>query len=599
MIKNSYKQTDKGQESKAHWVSLKFEIALYVIWKSIVSFFNTIIFTLVPEADRRVGGRFSRVAYTVFAIVTLEGPRLLLMSRYHAARMDTGTKVGLSAVSGTAIAAIVIATIIVSSQLMAVTVDGKVVGYVENEEQYASLIQKAKDKLSEQVGTENTDVLIQDTNVTLEPVIAPQQSPMTPAEAAPAAPAEDPPSGLLPPAAAEDPEPGAEEVFSVEEEAAEEAPAILPLDDEEALIDELIESLLDGSAIMATVYTITINGEVMATLGSMKEASEVLNKFAETYSLTGSESEWTGKFLDDVTINGVTIDLDQVKVQDPDDVVTFLLAGVSEERTYTALEDDDVVHISEALGLSEEELKALYSEYDFDSVAEGDFFETTLVYPYLRYETAGIETTVEELEFASVEEDDDTLFLGQREVKEEGVNGEREVKRTVTRVNGRAVTSIEINSVTTIEPTPEVVLVGTMIVGSDAYVGPSDGWGGGGNGPLGRPLNGWYLSRSVGGGHSGADMIAPHGAPIFAAEYGTVVYTGYSGGYGNLVTVDHGNGLTTNYAHCDTMNVTVGQTVQRGQQIATVGSTGRSSAFHLHFEVRVGGEVQEPLNWIG
>ena len=94
-------------------------------------------------------------------------------------------------------------------------------------------------------------------------------------------------------------------------------------------------------------------------------------------------------------------------------------------------------------------------------------------------------------------------------------------------------------------------------------------------------------------------MIAPHGAPIFAAEQGTVVFTGYSGGYGNLVTVDHGNGLTTNYAHCDTMNVTVGQTVQRGQQIATVGSTGRSSAFHLHFEVRVGGEVQEPLNWIG
>jgi len=509
--------------------------------------------------------------------------------------METGTKVGLSAVSGTAIAAIAIATIIVSSQLMAVTIDGRVVGYVENEEQYASLLQRAKDKLSEQVGTENTEVLIQDTNVTLEPVIAPQQSPMSlatdpsiPADTQAAAQGSDP--GEDPGLGSGGLAPGSEGTGAQSSE---------PTDGEEALVDMLIGSLLDGSAVMATVYTITVNGDVMATLGSMKEASDVLNKIADKYSLENSVGEWTGRFLDDVTINSATTDIEKIKVQDPNDVVAFLIAGEAEDRYYYSIEGDDIGKICDILGLTEDELKKLYEDYDFDSIREGDIFEAKFITPYLRYETAGIEMAREEIPFETVEEKSNSLFLGQREVKEEGIPGEREVTRTVTRVNGDITSQIEINSEVLIEDTPEIVSVGTMMVSSDSYVGPSDGWGGGGNGPLGRPLNSWYLSRSVGNGHAGADMIAPRGTPIFAAEGGTVAFTGVQGGYGNLVIIDHGNGLRTYYAHCDTINVGTGQGVGRGQQIATVGTTGRSSAFHLHFEVRVNGEVQEPLNWIG
>jgi murein DD-endopeptidase MepM/ murein hydrolase activator NlpD len=337
----------------------------------------------------------------------------------------------------------------------------------------------------------------------------------------------------------------------------------------------------------------------MATLGSMKEASDVLNKIADAYSLKDSIGEWTGRFLDDVTINSATIDLEKIKVQDPAEVVALLIAGEAEERYYYTIEGDEIDKICEILGLTEDELKNLYEDYDFDNIAEGDVFEAKFVKPYLRYETAGIEMAKEEIPFDTIEEKSNNLFLGQREVKEEGIPGEREVTRTVTRINGNITSEIEINSEVLLESVPEVVYVGTMMVGSDAYVGPSDGWGGGGNGPLGRPLNGWYLSRSVGNGHAGADMIAPRGSPIFASEHGTVTFAGVYGGYGNLIIVAHGGGLQTYYAHCDTINVGVGQGVARGQQIGTVGSTGRSSAYHLHFEVRVNGEVQEPLNWIG
>lgn len=98
--------------------------------------------------------------------------------------------------------------------------------------------------------------------------------------------------------------------------------------------------------------------------------------------------------------------------------------------------------------------------------------------------------------------------------------------------------------------------------------------------------------------HAGTDFGAPTGAPIFAADSGTVIVAEWYGGYGNAVIVDHGNGLTTLYGHCSQLYVTVGQGVQRGQTIAAIGSTGLSTGPHLHFEVRQQGEPVEPLAYL-
>lgn len=98
--------------------------------------------------------------------------------------------------------------------------------------------------------------------------------------------------------------------------------------------------------------------------------------------------------------------------------------------------------------------------------------------------------------------------------------------------------------------------------------------------------------------HAGTDFGAPTGAPIFAADSGTVIVAEWYGGYGNAVIIDHGNGLTTLYGHCSELYVTVGQGVQRGQTIAAIGSTGLSTGPHLHFEVRQQGEPVEPLAYL-
>ena len=91
--------------------------------------------------------------------------------------------------------------------------------------------------------------------------------------------------------------------------------------------------------------------------------------------------------------------------------------------------------------------------------------------------------------------------------------------------------------------------------------------------------------------HTGIDISAGYGTTIVAAESGTVTFSGWQNGFGNTVVIDHGNGMSTLYAHASSRLVSVGQNVSRGQGIAKVGSTGWSTGNHLHFEVRIGGHT--------
>jgi len=98
--------------------------------------------------------------------------------------------------------------------------------------------------------------------------------------------------------------------------------------------------------------------------------------------------------------------------------------------------------------------------------------------------------------------------------------------------------------------------------------------------------------------HEGQDIDAAYGTPVQVAATGRVIIAGWQRGYGNVVYVDHGSGLSTRYGHLSEIDVTVGQSVTRGQTIGLVGSTGRSTGPHLHYEVRINNQPVDPKQYL-
>lgn len=118
---------------------------------------------------------------------------------------------------------------------------------------------------------------------------------------------------------------------------------------------------------------------------------------------------------------------------------------------------------------------------------------------------------------------------------------------------------------------------------------------------------GWYSSNfgwridpfnGMSAMHEGVDYVVDSGTPIYASAGGVVAYSSMHPQYGNMVEIDHGNDIVTRYAHASKLLVKVGQVVRRGEKIAEVGSTGRSTGNHLHFEVRYKGIAQNPVRFL-
>lgn len=134
----------------------------------------------------------------------------------------------------------------------------------------------------------------------------------------------------------------------------------------------------------------------------------------------------------------------------------------------------------------------------------------------------------------------------------------------------------------------------------------TSGNSGGGTMPSGMPVAARALTSSFGfrqhpvlGGrraHQGVDLAAVAGTPIVATSAGVVSADGWHGGYGLLVTLDHGGGVQTRYGHMSRLNVVTGQRVRKGDTIGYVGSTGRSTGPHLHYEMRIHGQPVDPIS---
>ena len=194
-------------------------------------------------------------------------------------------------------------------------------------------------------------------------------------------------------------------------------------------------------------------------------------------------------------------------------------------------------------------------------------------------EVIEIEETVE---YKTIEKESAELQLGEVLVQQEGEQGKELVKKEVTKENGEIVDEKIISQKIVKQSVPEITVYG--------------------NSGLADPLDNIRLTSSFGERwgrqHSGLDLGMEEGAAIYAVKSGTVTCASFCDSYGNLVKIDHGDGMETYYAHCSRLDVVVGQQVETGQQIAAVGSTGNSTGPHLHFEVRIDGIAEDPAEWL-
>ncbi len=195
---------------------------------------------------------------------------------------------------------------------------------------------------------------------------------------------------------------------------------------------------------------------------------------------------------------------------------------------------------------------------------------------------------------------DDTKDNSYEEVTKKGENGKVTVNLRLNYVDGNLVDSIVTDTKITKEPVAEEITIGSK-QGEREY-GATGGTTGSFIWPVPHTHNiTSYMEWRWGRMHNGIDIAGgdDYGQPIIASDGGIVTFAGNDGGgYGNYVMIDHGNGYMTVYGHASEICCETGQYVGQGETIALIGSTGNSTGPHLHFEVRLNGEYQDPLNYV-
>lgn len=343
--------------------------------------------------------------------------------------------------------------------------------------------------------------------------------------------------------------------------------------------------------IQAQAYAITVDGEIISIVESKKIAEEVLDAIKNIYvkKTTANRRYEDVSFKEDVQIVEYSTTL--AKISSKNATIKKIKSGKQQESTYTVKSGDTLYGICEKLGVTFKELKAMNPKVTEDTVLHiGDKFVTQEEVPLITVVTTEVSTFAEKVKYKTEYKESSSYYKGEQVVQRSGENGKAKITARLVKENGKTVSREDLEKEIIKKPVNKIVIKGTK------KVPPKKG-----TGVLQRPVNvgvyasyGWRWGRM----HYGLDYAASTGTPIHAADGGTVTAAGWYGAYGYRITIDHGGNMSTLYAHCSAMYVSVGQQVYKGQTIAAVGSTGRSTGPHCHFEVIKNGVQVNPANYV-
>ncbi|WP_257347682.1 peptidoglycan DD-metalloendopeptidase family protein [Pseudalkalibacillus decolorationis] len=274
------------------------------------------------------------------------------------------------------------------------------------------------------------------------------------------------------------------------------------------------------------------------------------------------------------------------------EAISLFNKGTLEEKKYEIKDGETKEEIAEQYDLSIDELYELNPNLKKnDYIKPGKTLNVTAYEPFAKVIVEGKVQREETIPYKTEVKEDSSMPKGETETEQDGEEGSKEVLYSVTKVNGKVTEEKKLSEEILSEPVTEITIKGTKII-------PSHG-----TGSFHRPVAGGHISSKMGmrwgSMHKGIDFAGPSNRSILAADNGTVVSAGFNdGGYGNKIVIDHNNGFKTIYAHLASISVSAGDTVQRGQKIGVMGSTGNSTGVHLHFEVYKNGSRKDPLNYI-
>lgn len=351
--------------------------------------------------------------------------------------------------------------------------------------------------------------------------------------------------------------------------------------------EELSEKLLLTKLLTANAWNISINGNGVLATATEEDAKKVLDAIIAHYQTSGSEIVST-VYKENVGIVQQIVPI--ANILNVEDGVNLLLTGSAEPKNYVVRDGDTLWDIAKANNMTTDQLQEMNPGFDPNKIKIGQSLNLVYMHPYITILTKERVTKTENIKFDTVFENTNTLYKGQVKVKKTGVYGKKEIVTEIVKENGVQTSAIELSTTILSKPEAQIAYKGTKslatFVGSGSFVNPVPVH-------VSSPFGSRGSSR-----HTGVDLRNPKGTPIKVADDGVVTFSGYSGTYGNIVKVSHGNGIETRYAHCDSLLVSVGERVSKGQQIATVGITGRATGYHLHFEVRKNGVPQNPMNYL-
>lgn len=341
--------------------------------------------------------------------------------------------------------------------------------------------------------------------------------------------------------------------------------------------------------IQAQAFAIVVDGERIATVESEKIAQDVLDSIKAMYTKDrDAKYEYVG-FAEDVKIEPYNTTLANVSSKSA--ALKKIKSGGQQKVTYTVKSGDTLYGICDKLGVNLQELKKMNPKIkDTMTLHVGDKFVTQQEIPLITVETVEVSVFAEAIDYKTVTKESSKYYKGETVVTQAGKKGKARVTARLTKHNGVTVDREDLSVETIKKPVNKIVVKGTKAVPAKK-----------GTGTFMRPVNvGVYAGYGMRWGrmHYGLDYAAPTGTPIYAADGGTVTSAGWSGAYGYAIVIDHGANKKTLYAHCSRLFVSAGTKVYKGQHIAAVGSTGRSTGPHCHFEIFINGANVNPSYYV-